>query len=150
MANKSKSKSKSTAALMRQSEAVYSHLSPRNSRSLGSTLNHDHPTIPSSTFRTLEQSISRSQLRTVEVYKGYNPRTGKSKYVNEPVDLLAHAQDSITRARFKPVTDGIRQRYQRKESVMGSGDNRQPECYPCVPTPLGGMLSGNRGRKERY
>ena len=147
MAKKSKSKS----APMRQSEAVYSRRGPTNPRTLGSTADHSHCTIPSSTFRTLEQSISREQLRTHEVYKGFNPRTGKSKYVSEPDDLLVHAQNNIDRGKFRSVTDGVRQRYNRKEeaSSAGSGGVRAMECYPCPPSPLGGLLSGRR-RKDRY
>lgn len=135
-----------------QSRAVYSRRGPIHPRTLGSNLNHDHPTIPSSTFRTLDATIPRASLRTVEVYKGYNKRTGKSKFADEPVDLLAHAQSSIVKGRFRPATDGARQRYERKESAMNTdaNDKRSGECYPCAPTPLGGMMTGGRGRKDRY
>jgi hypothetical protein len=148
MAKKKQSKPKPEG----QSEAVYTRRGPTNSRTLGSTLNHDHPTIPSSTFRTLDQSVPGDQLRTVEVYKGFNRRTGRSKFANEPVDLLSHAQSSIVSGRFRPVTDGYRQRYLRKESAMltKSDDLRQTACYPCAPTPLAGIMTGGRGRKDRY
>src|SRR5579872_2334002 len=104
-------KTKSKAAPQRQSEAVYSRRGPTNPRTLGSTLNHDHCTIPSSTFRTLDQTIPRSQLRTHGRYE-WNMRTGKGKMVEERADVIAHAQDSIVKAKFRPVTDGYRQRYE--------------------------------------
>ena len=94
---KSKSKSKSKAAPMRQSERVYDNLGPTNPRTLGATRNHDHCTIPSSTFRTMEQSISQSQMRTESRYD-WNPKTGKSKITEEPVDLMDHARQSISDA----------------------------------------------------
>ena len=146
-----KIRSKTAAAPMRQSEAVYAHRGPTNSRSLGSTADHSHCVIPSSTFRTLEQAIPREQMRTHEVYKGYNARTGKSKYVQQPDDLLAHAQNNIVNGKFRPVTDGVRQRYNRKEEASSAGirGDRAMECYPCPPSPLGGLLSGRR-RKDRY
>ncbi len=148
MAKKTRSKS----APMKQSEQVYSRRGPTNPRTLGSTANHDHPAIPSSTFRTLEQSISRDQLHTHQEYRGYNPRTGKIKFVEVPDDVLVHAQQLITDAKFRPVTDGYRQRYRQEESKhndknSGSGVNGAM----CCPTPsvLGGSMGGRR-RKERY
>ena len=131
----------------KQSEAVYARRGPTNPRALGSTANHDHCTVPSSTFRTLEQSVSRDQLRTYEVYKGYNPRTGKSTYVQEPDDILAHAQRSINSGKFSTVTSGYRQRYDREESKRETKDINQAMCCP-TPSPLSGGLS--RRRKDRY
>lgn len=140
------------AAPMSQSEAVYSHRGPINSHTLGSTLNHDHSEIPSSTFRTLEQSIPRDQLRTHEEYRGYNPRTGKSKYVEVPADLLNHARRSITDARFHTVTSGQRQKYQQTEAKRDNKDSgKGMGMAVCCLTPsvLGGSM-GSRRRKERY
>ena len=143
-----KSKSKSAAASKRPSESVYSHLGPTNSRTLGSTRNHDHCTIPSSTFRTLDQTISRSQMRTESRYD-WNPKTGKSKITEEPVDLMDHARRSITAGRFHSVTSGIRQRYNREEDKRDRRDRHSEMCYPTAPSsPLGGQLGSKR--KERY
>lgn len=143
-------KTRSKPAPMKQSEQVYSRRGPTNPRTLGSTANHDHPTIPSSTFRTLEQSISRDQLRTHEEYRGYNPRTGKSKFVAVPDDVLVHAQQSITDAKFRPVTDGYRQRYRQEESKRDdrSKNNGMDVCCSS-PSVLGGSMGGRR-RKDRY
>jgi hypothetical protein len=138
----------------KQSEAVYSHLGPTNPRTLGSTLNHDHCTIPSSTFRTLEQTIPREQFRTHEEYRGYNPRTGKSKYVQVPDDLMDHARRSINDAKFRTVTSGERQRYQRVERKQEGDDSSGGIGHigdgMCCPTPsiLGGAMG--RRRKDRY
>lgn len=155
MSNSSKKRARKpspAAAPMRQSEAVYSHLGPTNEHTLGSTLNHDHSEIPSSTFRTMEQSISRDQFRTHEEYRGYNPRTGKSKFVEVPADLLDHARRSITDAKFHTVTSGHRQKYQKVEAKRDDKDNgKGMYATPCCPTSsvLGGSMGGRR-RKERY
>lgn len=147
----SKSKRSRKSEPRKQSEQVYAHLGPTNPRTLGSTADHDHPAIPSSTFRTLEQSISRDQLRTHEEYRGYNPRTGKSKFVSVPDDVLVHAQQSITDAKFRPVTDGYRQRYQRTEAKRDEDKSGGMNGAMCCPSSsiLGGSLGGRR-RKERY
>lgn len=153
MSNSSKKRARKpspAAAPMRQSEAVYSHLGPTNEHTLGSTLNHDHSEIPSSTFRTLEQSIPRDQFRTHEEYRGYNPRTGKTKYVSVPADLLDHARRSITDAKFHTVTSGQRQRYQKVEDKR-EDNGKGMGIDMCCPTSsvLGGSMGGRR-RKEKY
>lgn len=146
------SKKRARTQPAKQSEAVYTHRGPTNTRDLGSNLNHDHCTIPSVNFRTLEQSIPRDQLRTHTEYRGYNPRTGKSKYAQVPDDLLAHAVSSITDAKFCNVTTGYRQRYEQEESkreIKDKGDNPAMYIGPtAAPSPLSGGMS--RRRKDRY
>ena len=157
MSNSSKKRARKpspAAAPMRQSEAVYSRLGSINEHHLGSKLNHDHSEIPSSTFRTLEQSIPRDQFRTHEEYRGYNPRTGKSKYVEVREDLLDHARQSITDARFHSVTSGHRQRYQKVEAKRDDKDNGSVRgmgmsMSMATPSVLGGSMGGRR-RKEKY
>lgn len=133
-----------------QSEAVYSRRGPTNSRTLGSTLDHSHPSIPSSTFRTLEQSIPSASLRTHEHYE-WNPKTGDSHIVKEKADLLSHTQRHIDRGKFHTVTSGARQRYRKAENQSDDQHHSTPMSV-CSPAILGGSMSSGkkRNRKDRY
>jgi hypothetical protein len=132
MANKKLSKG--------QSEQVYSHRAPTNPRTLGATRNHDHPVIPSSTFRTIDQVIPINQMRTEENWS-WNPRTGKGKIAREPVDLMDHARRAMTRGQFQSVTSGYIQRFEREEDRRGKSTLQSSMA---TPSPLGVR------RKDRY
>jgi len=134
-----------------QSAEVYAHLQSRGPRDMGRTADDERQTIPSSTYRSLESTIPADSLRMRERYVGYNPKTGKSKYVDELMDVMDEAREHINCGKFHTVTTGVQQRREKRDQQDGDagvrlGGTRSYNEAAC-PSP---SLSGDMKRKRRY
>lgn len=145
MANKSKSKSTVTH------DNVYSqHLQSRGERDMGRVCDGSRATIPSSTYRPIEEVVPRTAMRTqtsCEYKPGKGNKPGKFVETRYTDDIVHNAQHSMVSLRHPSVTDGFRQRRNEKVAVDNQPDrNRMGLGAPPSPVPIAGRINQSKRR----